>query len=54
MASVRQTHPADEVRTAVAHPVNLDPDSQPLDYTGELNSRTKANGTVANLYTSCG
>ncbi|XP_041790122.1 MYCBP-associated protein [Chelmon rostratus] len=38
MACAPKTQPADEVRNAVrgavAHPVNLDPDSQSLDYTG--------------------
>lgn len=38
LACVRKTRPADEVRNAVqgpvAHPVNLDPGSQKLDYTG--------------------
>ncbi|XP_074485199.1 MYCBP-associated protein isoform X1 [Sebastes fasciatus] len=50
MACVRKTQPADEVRGAVrgpvAHPVNLDPDSQPLDYTGSEGLRFDDQGMV--------
>ncbi|XP_070776313.1 MYCBP-associated protein [Enoplosus armatus] len=50
MASVRKRQPADEVRNAVrgaaAHPVNLGPNSQPLDCTGSEGLRFDDQGTV--------
>ncbi|XP_044046052.1 MYCBP-associated protein isoform X2 [Siniperca chuatsi] len=50
MACVHKTQPADEVRNtvqgAVASPVNLDPDFQPLDYTGSEGLRFDDQGMV--------
>nr|XP_046262833.1 MYCBP-associated protein isoform X2 [Scatophagus argus] len=50
MACVHKTQPADEVRNAVrravSHPVNLDADNQPLDYTGMEGLRFDDQGLV--------
>ncbi|XP_070834212.1 MYCBP-associated protein [Chaetodon trifascialis] len=51
IACVRKTQPADEVQSAmqgaaVAHPVNQDPDSQSVDYTGFEGLRFDAQGMI--------